>query len=62
MKPVFEMFHEKRQDIYDLYQNQPDFDPVRAQETIAYFDEFYEIIDDDKQVMELMVGKCRGPK
>jgi hypothetical protein len=61
-EPVFEMFREKREEIYDLYRNQPDFDPVRAQETIAYFDEFYKIIDDDKQVMEQMVGKCRGPK
>ncbi len=62
MEPVFEMFHQKRQEIYDLYRNQPDFDPARAEETIAYFDEFYEIIEDDEQVMEQMVGKCRGPK
>lgn len=56
------IFREKRQEIYDLYRNQPDLDPQRVQATIDYFDEFYSIIDDDKQVMEQMVGKCRGPK
>lgn len=57
---AFEMFKAKKQDIYALYS-----DPVgsllpkkTAEETLKYFDEFYETINDSRRVRRNILDAC----
>ncbi len=56
----FPVFHERREAIYDLFRSQPDLDPDRLEDSLEYFDEFYEIIGDERKVGREIVSMCRG--
>ena len=58
--PVFDLFKAQKDSIYALYR-----DPIgrllkgdRAKETIEYFDEFYEVIQDKGQAKRAMLDRC----
>jgi hypothetical protein len=59
---VFTLFREKKDAIYALYR-----DPIAAPlkpgvvaNTLKYFDEFYEVINDPKKAKRQIVGACLG--
>ena len=56
---MFPLFFEKRDAIYQLTRSVPGLDPGRIQDTIAYLDEFYDIISDPERVEREMVSSCR---
>ena len=57
---VFPVFQEHREAIYDLLRSQQDLDPNRLEDSLEYFEEFYEIIGDERRVGREIAGKCRG--
>jgi hypothetical protein len=57
---TFPVFEKHRQAIYDLFRAQPDLDPDRLEDSLEYFDEFYEIIGDDGRVRREIESPCRG--
>jgi len=48
LDPTFDLFREKKQQIYDLYLNFPYFEEKRVKKILQYYDEFYETINDEK--------------
>ncbi len=58
--PVFELFNDRRSEIYDLWRRQEGLEESRLERTIEYFDEFYEIINDSGKTKREIVMKCRN--
>jgi hypothetical protein len=56
---VFEVFNDRRTEIYDLWRDQEELDESRLERTLEYFDEFYEIINDSGKAKREIVMKCR---
>ena len=61
-EPTFALFRAKKDSIYALYT-----DPIgrlllgdRAKETLEYFDEFYETIDNPRYAKREIIGRCIG--
>lgn len=48
LNPTFELFREKKEQIYDLYRNLPYLDEKRLKRILEYYDEFYETINNPK--------------
>jgi hypothetical protein len=59
LEAVFPLFRERRKEVYALYRDQVGLDPKFRDRTLEYFDEFYEIIDDDGRVRREMEALCR---
>lgn len=59
---VFPLFEDRREAIYDLFRSQPDLDPERLEDSLEYFDEFYEIIGDPGRVRREIESQCRGQR
>jgi hypothetical protein len=59
---TFPEFEERREAIYELFRSQPDLDPDRLEDSLEYFDEFYEIIADEGQVRREIESQCRGKR
>jgi hypothetical protein len=57
---VFALFNEKRDAIYDLWRNQEGLTERTLRESLEYFDEFYEIINDSRRVERQILRRCRG--
>ena len=58
---VFALFKEKKGAIYGLYKDElmgPLMKPSVVENTLKYFDEFYEIIDDPRRAKRLIVEAC----
>ena len=53
-----QVFKENRQAIYDLLDELPEFSALSAKKTTAYIDDFYEIIDSDKEFERRLTEKC----
>ncbi len=60
LEAAFLIFNEQRETIYDLFRNQRDLDPRYLEETVEYFDEFYDVINDPDEVTREMMRKCRS--
>ncbi len=56
---VFDLFNEKREEIYDLYRHQNDLDPKVLKKTLKYFDAFYEVITDEGKTRRAFRDGCR---
>ncbi len=56
----FPEFLERQDAIYSLFRSQPDLDPERLEDSLEYFDEFYEIIGDEGKIGREIASKCRG--
>ncbi len=56
---AFAHFNARRSAIRELYRSQAGLDPGRRERTLAYYDRFYETINDTEEVRKRLVGKCR---
>lgn len=56
---TFALFRERRDDIYALYRGQEGLDERHRARTLAYFDSFYETIDDLDEVRREFLRECR---
>jgi hypothetical protein len=52
LTPVFAYFVEKKEEIYDLYRNEPALSPKQLEQTPDNFDEFSEIITNEELATE----------
>ena len=52
-------FNEQKDAIYDLYRAQQDLEPKRLERMLDYYDDFYEIINDEKRFEREILNKCR---
>ncbi len=59
LEAVFPLFRERRDKIYGLYRDQEGLEQKFRDRTLEYFDEFYEIIDDNGRVRREMEALCR---
>ena len=59
---VFELFRARKDSIYALYRDDVGklLKPDLVKETLAYFDEFYETINDPKQAKRELMDSCLG--
>jgi hypothetical protein len=57
--PVFAQFNDRRQAIYQLWRGQEGLDQRRLERALDYFDEFYEIINNDRRARYEIVTQCR---
>jgi len=53
-----QVFQEKRQAIYGLVDSVPGYSSASAKKTVDYLDDFYEIIDSNKQVERKLKSQC----
>jgi hypothetical protein len=56
--PVFQLFHEKKDEIYSLYQT-PLLDDDHRKDAIEYLDEFYQVIGDERRIKREITDRCR---
>ncbi len=54
------IFNEQRDAIYALYLNEPALEEKYRERTIEYFDEFYEIINDEGKTRSQITSRCRS--
>lgn len=57
--PVFQAFNDRRRTIYDLWREQEGLQERRLRRSLEYFDDFYEIINDEGKVKREILDKCR---
>ena len=57
---VFQIFNDKREDIYALYQNSVHVSDRFKKSTLKYFDQFYNIINDPKKARRSVLEVCRA--
>lgn len=57
--PVFTLFNEQREAIYDIWRGQEGLEERRLDRTLEYFDEFYDIINDEGKTKREILMKCR---
>ncbi len=50
LETTFDLFREKKQQVYDLYLNFPYLEEKRVKKILKYYDKFYETINDEKEV------------
>ena len=56
---IFARFNQRREAIYALYLNNSFLDQKQIKNTLRYFDEFYEIINDPKKIKWAFLEACR---
>ena len=59
---VFAEFRAAKPSIYALYEQCEMLDGKYRAKALAYFDEFYKIIDNEKRVEREIMAKCRTPQ
>jgi hypothetical protein len=57
---VYEAFREKKEDIYDLWRTMEGLDEGRIDRTLDYLEDFYEILNDSRQIQVRMINRCRS--
>lgn len=57
--PIFALFNEKRDAIYDVWRHQVGLEEDRLNDALEYFDEFFEIINDSRKAESRILGMCR---
>ncbi|MDE5419346.1 hypothetical protein L3049_15205 [Labilibaculum sp. DW002] len=59
---IFREFRMKKENLYKLYQNCSYLSEKELERSLNYFDEFYELIDDPKQINREFIDKARTLK
>ncbi|HEX9582484.1 MAG TPA: hypothetical protein VF970_15375 [Gemmatimonadales bacterium] len=59
LEPVLALFNEKKEQLYDLYRQQPGLDEKARTQALAYYDEFYKTITDPRAVQREFIRSCR---
>jgi hypothetical protein len=57
---AFPQFVAEREAIYRLVRSQPGLERKRAEQTLKYFDELYDVIGNPRRVSREMEAQCRG--
>jgi hypothetical protein len=58
---VFELFNDKKEDMYAIYQNSAHLAPHNLKEVTRYFDKFYDIINHPRKSKSQIIKACRVP-
>ncbi len=58
-KNVFQLFNQKKEQIYGLYRNQEGLDPKVRDDALKYYDDFYRTINDPKAADREFIKNCR---
>lgn len=56
---AFDRFREARADIYELWRTQEGLSQDKLRDTLKYFDDFFEILDDPEAIDNYMMRDCR---
>jgi hypothetical protein len=56
---AYELFREKKEEIYSLWRNQEGLESDRLEDNLEYLDEFYETLSDPEKIQDRMTAKCR---
>ena len=56
---VYQEFRDKQEALYDLWRNLEGLEGERLERTLDYLDDFYEILNDQRQVQVRMINQCR---
>jgi hypothetical protein len=56
---VYDLFREKKEEIYQMWRSLEGLDEDRVKDTLEYFDDFYETIDDPRRIESGMMRDCR---
>ena len=56
---VYAIFLEKREEIYESWRNQEGLEEDRVEDTLEYFDDFYDILSDPRKIQREMMSTCR---
>ncbi len=59
MMSILARFNQQREAIYALYQNNAFLDQKQIKNTLSYFDDFYEVINNPKKVKREFLDACR---
>ncbi len=57
--PLFKLFNDKKEQVYDLYRKQEGLDRKVGDDALKYYDEFYKTINDPKAVNREFIQNCR---
>ena len=57
---VFGEFREKKEELLDLWRNQEGLEESRVERTLDYMEDFYEILNDPRQVQVRIFNQCRS--
>ena len=55
---VYELFLEKRDELYELWRMQEGLDPDRLEATLEYLDDFYEILENPNRLKRNVLDHC----
>jgi hypothetical protein len=56
---VYALITEKKDEIYELWRKQEGLEEDRVEDSLEYFDDFYEILSDPRRIQRDMMGSCR---
>jgi len=56
---VYELFREKKDEIYSLWRNQEGLESDTLKDNIEYLDEFFEILSDPEKIKSRLTDECR---
>lgn len=55
---VYDLFFEKREELYELWRTQEGLDPDRLEDALEYLDDFYEILEDPDRIQRNVSRQC----
>ncbi len=56
---TLQSFNLKQQEIYALFQEQPHLEEKQTKQALEYLDDFYETINDEKDLRNKIERRCR---
>ena len=56
---IYDLFREKKEEIYGLFRSQEGLDEGRLEDALEYWDDFYETLDDEGRIRNRMMRSCR---
>jgi len=59
LQQALRLFNQHRDAIHTLYREQPQLDERVLEKTIEYYDDFYEIINDERKTRREIENDCR---
>lgn len=60
LEDTIQHMQSKREEILDLYRTMKELEPNRKKRTVAYIEEFFEVLDDPKKQRKQLYDRCRG--
>ena len=60
LKPFFELFNNRKEAIYEIYNQNLELNEDQRKRTLRYYDRFYRVINDEAQVEKTFLRTCQG--